>query len=34
VRCKDPKKRQDHLILINFGVKKFKLKKHPKKKKL
>jgi hypothetical protein len=24
--AKDPKKREDHLILINFGVKKFTLK--------
>jgi hypothetical protein len=30
--AKDPKKREDHLIFINFGVKKFTLKKTPKKK--
>jgi hypothetical protein len=24
--AKDPKKREDHLIFINFGVKKFTLK--------
>jgi hypothetical protein len=23
VRCKRPKKREDHLIFINFGAKKF-----------
>jgi hypothetical protein len=33
VIAKDPKKREDHLIFINFGVKKFTIKKHPKKKK-
>jgi hypothetical protein len=32
VRCKDPKKREDHVIFINFGVKKFTLKNTPKKK--
>jgi hypothetical protein len=26
VRSKRPKKREDHLIFINFGVKKFTLK--------
>jgi hypothetical protein len=31
VRCKRPKKREDHLIFINFGVKKFTLKNTPKK---
>jgi hypothetical protein len=30
--AKDPKKRKDHLIFINFGVKKFALKNTPKKK--
>jgi hypothetical protein len=30
--AKDPKKRKDHLIFINFGVKKFTLKNTPKKK--
>jgi hypothetical protein len=30
--AKDPKKREDHLIFINFGVKKFTLKNTPKKK--
>jgi hypothetical protein len=30
--AEDPKKREDHLILINFGVKKFTLKNTPKKK--
>jgi hypothetical protein len=30
--AKDQKKREDHLIFINFGIKKFTLKKHPKKK--
>jgi hypothetical protein len=30
VRCKRPKKREDHLIFINFGVKKFTLKNTPK----
>jgi hypothetical protein len=29
---KDLKEREDHLIFINFEVKKFTLKKHPKKK--
>jgi hypothetical protein len=29
--AKDPKKREDHLIFINFGVKKFTLKNTPKK---
>jgi hypothetical protein len=32
VRCKRPKKREDHLIFINFGVKKFTLKNTPQKK--
>jgi hypothetical protein len=32
VRCKRPKKREDHLIFINFGVKKFILKNTQKKK--
>jgi hypothetical protein len=32
VMCKRPKKREDHLIFINFGVKKFTLKNTPKKK--
>jgi hypothetical protein len=32
--AKDPKKREDHLIFINFGVKKFTLKNTPKKKTL
>jgi hypothetical protein len=31
---KDPKKREDHLIFINFGVKKFTLKNTPQKKTL
>jgi hypothetical protein len=31
--CKRPKKRKDHLIFSNFGVKKFTVKKHPKKRK-
>jgi hypothetical protein len=31
VRCKRLKKREDHLIFINFGVKKFTLKNTPKK---
>jgi hypothetical protein len=26
VKCKRPKKKEDHLIFINFGVKKFTLK--------
>jgi hypothetical protein len=26
LRCKRPKKREDHLIFINFGVKKFIVK--------
>jgi hypothetical protein len=26
VMAKDPKKREDHLIFINFGVKKFTIK--------
>jgi hypothetical protein len=30
--AKGPKKREDHLIFINFGVKKFPLKITPKKK--
>jgi hypothetical protein len=32
--AKDPKKREDHLIFINFGVKKFMAKNTPKKKTL
>jgi hypothetical protein len=32
--AEDPKKGEDHLILINFGVKKFHTKKHPQKKTL
>jgi hypothetical protein len=32
VRHKRPKKREDHLIFINFGVKKFTPKNTPKKK--
>jgi hypothetical protein len=32
VRCKRPKKKEDHLIFINFGVKN--TKKHPQKKTL
>jgi hypothetical protein len=32
--AKDPKKREDHLSFINFGVKKFKLKNTPRKKKI
>jgi hypothetical protein len=32
VRAKDPKKKEDHLIFINFGVKKFILKNTPKNK--
>jgi hypothetical protein len=32
--AKDPKKREDHLIFINFGVKKFTLKNTPQKKTL
>jgi hypothetical protein len=34
VRCKRPKKRKDHIIFIDFGVKKFTLKNTPKKKTL
>jgi hypothetical protein len=34
VMAKDPKKREDHLIFINFGVKKFILKNTQKKKTL
>jgi hypothetical protein len=30
--AKDPKKKKDHLIFINFGIKKFTLKNTPKKK--
>jgi hypothetical protein len=30
--AKDPKTREDHLIFINFGVKKFILKNNPPKK--
>jgi hypothetical protein len=30
VSCRRPKKKEDHLILINFGVKKFTLKNTPK----
>jgi hypothetical protein len=33
LRCKRPKNREDHLIFINFGVKKFTIKNSPKKKK-
>jgi hypothetical protein len=29
--AKDPKKREDHVIFINFGVKKITLKNTPKK---
>jgi hypothetical protein len=29
--AKDPKKREDHLIFINFGVKKFIVRNTPKK---
>jgi hypothetical protein len=32
VRCKRPKKREEHLIFINFGVKEVHTKKHPRKK--
>jgi hypothetical protein len=32
VRRKRPKKREDNLIFMNFGVKKFTIKKHPPKK--
>jgi hypothetical protein len=32
--AKDPQKREDNLIFINFGVKKFTLKNTPKKKTL
>jgi hypothetical protein len=32
--AKDPKKKKNHLIFINFGIKKFTLKNTPKKKKL
>jgi hypothetical protein len=32
VRCKRPKKGEDHLILIDFGIKKFTLKNIRKKK--
>jgi hypothetical protein len=31
VRCKRPKTKKDHLIFINFGIKKFTLKNTPKK---
>jgi hypothetical protein len=31
VRCKRPQKREDHLIFINFGVKKFTVKNNLKK---
>jgi hypothetical protein len=34
VRCKRSKKKKDHLIFINFGVKKFTLKNAQKKKTL
>jgi hypothetical protein len=34
VRCKRPKKREDHLIFINFGVKEVYCKEHPKIRKL
>jgi hypothetical protein len=32
VRCKRPKKKRDHPIFINFGIKKFTLKNTPPKK--
>jgi hypothetical protein len=32
VSAKDPKNREDHLIFINFGVKKFTIKNTPEKK--
>jgi hypothetical protein len=32
VRYKRPKKKKDHLVSINFGIKKFTLKKYPPKK--
>jgi hypothetical protein len=32
VRCERPQKREEHLIFINFGVKKFTLKNTQKKK--
>jgi hypothetical protein len=32
--AKDPKKKKDHLIFINFGIKKFTLKNTPQKKTL
>jgi hypothetical protein len=32
LRCKTPKKREDHLIFFNFGIKKFILKSTQKKK--
>jgi hypothetical protein len=31
MRCKRPKKIEDHLIFINFGEKKFRIKKHQEK---
>jgi hypothetical protein len=31
VSCKRPKKKEDHLIFNNFGVKKFTVKNTPKK---
>jgi hypothetical protein len=34
VRCKTPQKREDHLIIINFVVKKFTVKNTPQKKAL
>jgi hypothetical protein len=34
VRCKRPKKKKDHLVFINFGVKNFTLKYTLKKKPL
>jgi hypothetical protein len=33
-RCKRPKKKEDHLIFINFGVKKFIVKNTPENKTL
>jgi hypothetical protein len=34
VRCKRPKKRENHPIFINFGVRKFIVKNTPKKRTL
>jgi hypothetical protein len=34
INAKDPKKKKNHLIFINFGVKKFTLENTPKKKTL